>query len=333
MPVNKEALLRYRIIDSCLRKTFERYVSLERIKQECFQILGTEVSDRTLKADLEAMRHDEVLGYLAPIEYSYANKGYFYTDENYSIEKLPFTEADTQAVLFAVNMLGSFRRIPLLEQFQGAVDKLFNALHTYNKNSKENSRIVEIEASPEVKGGEWIAPLVSAITKQQVIELRYQSFARSDAILYTLHPYLIKEYRSRWYLLAWDEQKNKIKTFGLDRTLDVLVKQQSFHISSEFNPELYFKYSYGITYHDDDPIEVHLKFIGPSCHYVLSKPLHNSQEIMNRIDQQLEIRLRVIVSYELIADILSFGDSCEVLGPPQLIRQVKHSLQQTLKKY
>ena len=333
MPVNKDALLRYRIIDSCLRKKYNRYITLEQLQQECYELLGTEVSERTIKSDLNAMRHDEVLGYLAPIEYSHAHRGYFYTDQSYSIEKLPFTEADTQAVLFAVNMLSRFRGVPLLQQFQGAVDKLFNAMQSSRKLSKEESHVVEMESSPEAKGGEWLSELISAIINREAIGLTYQSFNRDEPVHYALHPYLLKEYRNRWYLLAFDEEKAKIKTFGLDRIVHLERSERHFQLSPNFKPSDYFKYSYGITYSEQAPMEVHLSFYGPSCHYVLTKPLHPSQQIISQSPDSLEVKLKVLHSYELLADILSFGDACQVLGPSQLKKEVKTILEKALRKY
>jgi predicted DNA-binding transcriptional regulator YafY len=133
--------------------------------------------------------------------------------------------------------------------------------------------------------------------------------------------------------LAFDEEKAKIKTFGLDRIVHLERSERHFQLSPNFKPSDYFKYSYGITYSEQAPMEVHLSFYGPSCHYVLTKPLHPSQQIISQSPDSLEVKLKVLHSYELLADILSFGDACQVLGPSQLKKEVKTILEKALRKY
>ena len=94
MATNKNALIRYKTIDECLRNTGKRW-TLEDLINACSDALyeyeGKDdmVSKRTIQLDIQNMRSDK-MGYNAPIEV-YENKYYRYSDSNYSIRNSPIS--------------------------------------------------------------------------------------------------------------------------------------------------------------------------------------------------------------------------------------------------
>lgn len=92
MPVNKNALIRYKTIDRCLRNKYRRW-TLDDLAEACSDALNEMegitrgVSVRTVQADIQVMRSDK-LGYEAPIEV-YEGKFYRYADVDYSISNSP----------------------------------------------------------------------------------------------------------------------------------------------------------------------------------------------------------------------------------------------------
>ena len=97
MPVNKNALLRYKIIDRCLRNRYRRWTIedlVDEISEALYDMEGIRkgISLRTVQNDIQIMRSDK-LGYNAPIEV-YDQKYYKYADPNYSITELPLTAED-----------------------------------------------------------------------------------------------------------------------------------------------------------------------------------------------------------------------------------------------
>ena len=75
MPANKSALLRYRIIDSCLTNGLHKFPTMEFIIEKIEQQLGTTLSNSMFTKDIENMRKI----YSAPIQYERVQKGYCYT--------------------------------------------------------------------------------------------------------------------------------------------------------------------------------------------------------------------------------------------------------------
>ena len=108
MPANKNALIRYKTIDRCLRNRF-RLWTIDDLTEACSAALREMegitkgVSVRTVQGDLQMMRSDK-LGYNAPIEV-FDRVYYQYADPNYSINEMPLTEDDCRLLRQAVEML------------------------------------------------------------------------------------------------------------------------------------------------------------------------------------------------------------------------------------
>ena len=108
MPANKNALIRYKTIDRCLRNRF-RLWTIDDLTEACsdalYEMEGITkgVSVRTVQGDLQIMRSDK-LGYNAPIEV-FDKIYYRYADPNYSINEMPLTEDDCRLLKQAVEML------------------------------------------------------------------------------------------------------------------------------------------------------------------------------------------------------------------------------------
>jgi len=109
MPANKNALIRYKTIDRCLRNRFRRW-TIDDLTEACSDALYEMegilkgVSVRTVQGDLQIMRSDK-LGYNAPIEV-YDRIYYRYADPDYSISDTPLTEEDCDLLKEAVELLG-----------------------------------------------------------------------------------------------------------------------------------------------------------------------------------------------------------------------------------
>ena len=116
MPVNKNALLRYKIIDRSLRNRYRRWTIedlVDEVSDALYDMEGIRkgISLRTVQNDIQIMRSDK-LGYNAPIEV-YDQKYYRYADPDYSITELPLTADDFKK---AVKMLEKTEGKPELQQ-------------------------------------------------------------------------------------------------------------------------------------------------------------------------------------------------------------------------
>ncbi|TXB66161.1 WYL domain-containing protein [Vicingus serpentipes] len=339
MPSNKYALFRYHIIDKLIRNKHNPYPSKQDLKQACQEELygmGSErISDSTIEKDLFAMRYEDLLGYHAPIRYSKLEKGYYYKDSNYSISKISLNERDEEAIKFAVNTLNQFKGIKVFKDFQYAISKIVDRINL-SESIQDSSieKYIQFDQYPEVKGSEYLPTLLSAIKIKNTVVMEYRKFDDGAGVKsYQINPYLLKEFRHRWYLIGYDNEINYIKTFGLDRIISITQTEEKFKIDDYFNPDSFFKNCYGITAFEKDPVEIQLSLTPNQARYIISMPMHHSQKIINKTKGEVVISIYVRLTWELIMDILAMGNNVKVISPINLKNKLQQILQESLNNY
>ena len=108
MPANKNALIRYKTIDNCLRNKYRRWTLDDLVEACCDALYEMEgitkgVCARTVQMDIQIMRSGK-LGYNAPIEV-YDRVYYRYADPDYSISEMPLSMDDCKLIKQAIILL------------------------------------------------------------------------------------------------------------------------------------------------------------------------------------------------------------------------------------
>jgi len=323
MPLNKEALIRYRVINRCLVDS--KYVSKARLIRACEEALDiAPIGERTIDQDIHDMREDTRLGFHAPIKHSREKNGYYYEDPDYSIDKIPLNEEELEALSFASTMLEQYKHIDLFTTFTGAVQKIVDAVNIRRMLKTEpSSPFIQFESVPEMKGSEYLMEIIEAIRDKRVLEIRHKRFDSEKAYLHIVHPYLLKEYRNRWYLIGLNDDIEQIRTYGLDRIQEISENREIEFFDAGFDPAEYFKSAIGIIAPETSPQEVLLKFTKDQGQYVITQPIHESQEIVEETDTHVIISLHIIPTFELVSLILGWGAEVEVMEPKGLRERIK----------
>lgn len=334
MPVNKEAFLRYRILDRMLKNKSNPYPSMDDLIDELEEKLGKTFSISTVQKDIKSMKEDELLAYKAPIKYHRAYQGYYYTDPNFSITQVPLGEEDLDAIEFAAMVLQQFKDVKLFAEFGSAVDKIFNAVNVSSiLEEDEVEQMIHFEKVPYYKGSEWIAPILERIKLRQPILLSYKRFDADETKEHELHPILLKEYRNRWYLIAMLEKNNHIVIFALDRIVRIENINLNYRFHPHFSAKNYFKHAYGITTFEEEPSEIIIESNPIQASYIKTQALHHTQKIIKETKDKVQFSLNVGITPELIMDLLSYGDGVKVLKPEMLKKELKERLQRALAQY
>jgi predicted DNA-binding transcriptional regulator YafY len=324
----KNAQLRYRIIDRCLRSKSNPFPTKENLRQACEEALygeglGANICDSTIEKDLFAMRMDHD----APIKYSKKEKGYFYEDDQYSIDNIPLTEDDIEAIKFATKTLMQFKDVSMFKQFGFAIDKIFDRVHiSSNPTEASVEEYVQFESVPEIKGSEFLADLLKAIKEKLMVTFDYTSFVSEKTKSRKVLPLLLKEYRNRWYLISYSTDKEKIITFGLDRISNLKLTDAYFNEDLKFNPDLYFKHSIGITSNDNQPQLIEFKIDKIGAKYIETQPIHASQKLIKQGKKRNTYQLNVIWSEELKRLFLSYGNQLEIISPNNFREELKNEI-------
>ncbi len=323
MPKNKQAYIRYRIIDACIRNRQKPYPSKEELIKSC-EVIAV-VSLRTIEQDLYDMQHDEELAYFAPIRYDKRQKGYYYEDSKYSISNIPLKENDLYALEFAVALLRQFEGIDTVARFGEAVAKIEDYVNVRSLISeKDMAQVIQLEQGTSRSGQEYLSEILGAVKEQKTIRFVYQKFDAHVAKAYTLDPYVLKEYRNRWYVTGKSGSSDTIVTFGLDRIQELEVTTQTFKPVSGFHADDYFKYSFGISVSNKlKPETIVLSFTAQQGAYIVSQPLHTTQVVVDQSNESIVVSIKVIPSFELKSQLLSYGSSVQVLEPEWLKQEIR----------
>lgn len=335
MIASKNAILRYRIIDRCIRSTAFPFPSKSELREACEEELfgsqnGSHICDSTIEKDLFAMRNEHD----APIRFSRKEKGYYYTDPEYTIDEIPLNDKDVDAIKMAANVLYQFKNSNLFQNFDFAISKILDRVNISNKiDDEEIDTFVQFEKVASPKGGEFLEVLLTAIKQKSKVQFEYQGFKDDEKTIRRIHPYLLKEYRHRWYVIGKNELKDRVQTFGLDRVLSLQILEDKFTVDGSFDPDLFFKYSVGITANTGVPMTIKVAVEEVLSKYLLSQPLHFSQEYLG-IDKEKHIfQFFLLPTYELKQLILGFGPEIKVISPPAFVEEIRKSIDEMTSLY
>jgi len=322
MPHIKNALIRYRIIDKCIRNKYNPFPNKRDLREACEESLygsmdGEHICDSTIEKDMFAMREEHD----APIKYSKLEKGYYYEDPDFSINDIPLTEDDLDALSFAAQTLMQFKDVALFKQFGSAIDKIADRIAVSNED--EADQFIQFETSGPDGGSEFLAPLLEAAKQSRLVTFDYASFVSGELKPRKVLPLLLKQYRNRWYLISFDLSKEDYITYAFDRMEELEVTKKTMARPSDFNSDNYFKHSIGITSGNDEPSNIELKVNTIAAKYLDSLPLHASQKVKEMHTDHFIFTLKVNVSEELIREIMSYGGDIKVLQPIALSDEVK----------
>lgn len=184
------------------------------------------------------------------------------------------------------------------------------------------------------KGTNHFYGLLHAIRNRLIIDLSHRKFEYDEPIKRLVEPYGLKESKGRWYLLAKEVDKDKIKTFGLDRIVDFDITKKRFSVPEKYNANEAFNYCFGvINLTDVNPQEIILSFDPFQGNYIKSYPLHESQSIVIDNEEELRIRLFLIVTEDLVMEVLSYAENVRVISPKSLIEEVQQHYKNALNQY
>lgn len=335
MAQNKNALIRYKTIDKCLQNQYRQW-TLEDLVNACsealFEYEGKEdsVSKRTVQLDLQMMR-SEKLGYNAPIVV-YDRKFYKYEDEAYSITDIPLTETDINVLTETVSMLKQFKDFSLFSDVSDILQRLEDKIYAEKSHTQP---VIHLDKNENLKGLNFLDTLYQAIIKKIVLKITYKSFTSREENTFQFHPYILKEFNNRWFLIGRKKKTAPINNLALDRIIAIDFDFQAAYIDDVFDAEKFYKNVVGVTVNSGlQPRKIELLIDKANAPYVLTKPLHNSQRVIQtNEDGSIIIHLFLIENYELHRLLLGFGCGLEVIGPERLRKEIRENLKQALEQY
>jgi len=237
------------------------------------------VSKRTIQGDIQIMRSDK-LGYNAPIVVV-DRKYYTYEDRDYSITNIPISEQDLNKLIESVELLKQFKGFSHFEELSTMVQKLEDHIYSQKTNRKA---IIDFEKNENLKGLLFLDKIYQYILKKEPILITYKSFKARKPDTFDFHPFLLKEFRNRWFVLGIKNKKRIIINLALDRIVDLSKSDKIYIDMPDFDAASFYRHVIGVTVSPTLLPEKVVLFI-PHKHapYVLTKPLHHSQKVVKEI--------------------------------------------------
>jgi len=199
--------------------------------------------------------------------------------------------------------------------------------------SKYKQGFIHFKGSPEIKGIQYFDPIVRAIENREVLRLYYLPFYEDKPYFNDVHPYLLKEHQSRWYLVGLNAFKGKTRTYALDRIRDLQVAEGAEYSLPAFDTEAYFKYAIGIISPEGLPPLIKLAVQKTQAQYLITRPWHDSQNIVEENEEEVVFSFRVHPTYEFRSLVFSLGKDGTILEPASLREEMKQELEQMFKQY
>lgn len=336
MPINRNALIRYKTIDNCLRRRHVKW-TLDDLITACsdalYEYTGVDkiISRRTIQLDIQMMRSGS-LGAPAPIEV-YENRYYRYKDPDYSFTDSPLTDDDLKLMGDTVEMLRQFGGF---SAFAGMEDVLGRLEDHVSSMRHKRRPVILLEKNDDLRGLKYIEPLYKAIIAKTPVKIIYKSFKSRDMQKFIFSPYFLKEFRNRWFVYGWKKGAGMIFNLALDRIHEMgAAPGEVYQENTVIDPDTFFDNLIGVTKNISDRAHKVRFWAAPGqVPYIETKPLHKSQFVVQRNEDGSAIfQMEVVLNYELEKDLLGFGEGVKVLAPRQLVHNMSKRLRQAAENY
>lgn len=339
MPSNKNALTRYKFLDEMLSDRHHFY-DINDLTDKCNEKLIAaglpEVTRRCIEKDIHYLEYDP---FYAEIERFRINGKHCikYAKASFSIFHKELTEEESNLIYEVLNTIGQFEGLAHFEWL--------NRFKT-GLGLKERPKIISFSNNPYLQNSNLLGVLFDCASNQVVIELEYHTFSDIQNKTIILHPYLLKQYNNRWYIIGAADDDQKILTFALDRINKVTPMPEKKFIKCKIDLSERYEDVIGITLYEDRSVEKITFWVSSySKDYIDTKPIHGSQ-FQYKGDKERGLRdsypslkggafytIDCIPNYELIRELCSYGENLIVLSPSHIQNEVYNRIQQMYEKY
>ena len=173
-------------------------------------------------------------------------------------------------------------------------------------------------------GREFLSQIVEAMKNRLKLIINYQGFFHDFPAEIQIHPYCIKIFKQRWYLIAYKEDSNSLRIYALDRIQNLKITNETFVFDQNFESNRYFENSFGIIVDETISAEiVTIKVENSKAKYLKSLPLHHSQREIRQEGNYTFFEYFLRPTYDFRQEILSHGAKIEVLSPDWFRQEIK----------
>ena len=339
MPTNKNALIRYKYLDKLLsdyHHFYDIHDLTEKVNDMLYEDGFPEVTQRCIEKDLNTL---EYAPFSTPIErFRHGGKNCIaYGKYSFSIFKQEMSREERNLLREVLSTIGQFDG---LDNFKWLED------FKIGLGLEERRQIISFSNNPYQKNSNLLGALFDNISNEVVIRLSYHTFSDPTIRSIDFHPYLLKQYNDRWFLLGAADSDMKILNFALDRIDKVEPLPEKKYVECPEDIAERFEDIVGVTLYEEKSVEHIICWASDSSKdYINTKPIHESytpfkgekesqlHEQYPRLEGGLFFSIDCIPNFELIRELCSFGGNLIVLSPKSIRDEIKSRLKFHLEQY
>lgn len=297
MPANKNAVIRYQILDELLSDRHHYYTRkdlCDKCNQRLIEKGYPEVSKRTIEFDL----HDIETELGMAIDWSFVKDGKHivrYEDQSKSIFTKKLSDEEVLFLSEVLNTLGQFSGLDSFEWLDALQERLKLEAHCEGRKEEDRRTIISFSRNPYLNNeagnqvSNALAGFFSAIANKVVVNVEYRKFGQTNSAFYDVYPYLLKQYSNRWYLICQlvNAERDFLMNLPLDRIFafkevpDIPFRECYCDINERYDDIV------GVTYLENLPIEDILFAVSKrKAPYITTKPIHGSQAQLPEQEQK-----------------------------------------------
>lgn len=334
MSINKNAYLRYQVLDKCFSNKYRMYFIDDLLNEvnkalEEFNGDGSKVERRQLFDDIKFMESEA--GFSIPLERIRQGKKiyYRYSEPEFSIKNQKISYDEIETINSALMVLLRFRGIPQFEWVNEIFPKLQSAFQ-----DEEFKEVISFDQNEYLVGLDNLPTLYKSITNKSALIIEYQSFKDTKPKQLIIHPYYLKQFNKRWFLFGLNDKDKLIYNLPLDRIKSISQSSEKYIENITLDFKEYFEDIVGVSFTPNEkPIKIKLKLNSEVAPYILTKPLHGSQKKLESKAGIIIIEIEAIPNIELRQLILSYGDGIEIISPKSFRDQMKKVIDNMNRKY
>ncbi len=319
----RQQLERFMFIDAQIRAGI--YPNAERIAEKL------EVSKRVIYQDKAFMAAR--LG--APIEFHRQYGGWYYTNPTWALPSMFVSEGELMAFFLSMEVAQRYLGTDFEEPLRSAVTRLSSNLGNHIQIDLENLRenyTFAAPAAPSVKP-ELLASMNQAIQKQLQVRIRYYTASRGEWNERTINPHHLYNNRGDWYLFAFDQNRQEMRSFHLGRVDWWKILKEEFERVPNFSAQEWMKGAFQVE-RGGEPVDVAIRFDSFQAPWIRERRWHESQQPLEELeDGSVILRFRSGGLGEVLRWALQFGSHAEILEPVSLRKIVRNEIKLMAEAY
>lgn len=288
-----------------------------------------EISLKTAQRDIEFMR-DRLS---CPLVYDKNRKGYYYTDNTFSLPMTYLSSEELTSLLITRKLLQDISGGIIGDEIKSVVNKITAILkrHIAEADTIDNTlsfELIEYSPAPE----KIFRTVLEGCLKRRSLALLYQSPAYEEKTRRIVDPYHLLNYMGTWHLIAYCHRRKGIRNFLISRISELNTTDDTFTIRKNFSIKKHLHSTFGL-YKGKPLAQVTIRFSPEKSKWFEGQIWHKDQKERILKDGSLELSFPVARLDEIKREILKHGADIEVIKPKGLRELIKAEAKKIAKIY